>query len=54
MKRVETLESKVLARIIRMKSNVFLGDDFLDLSGYDQIGRALKHLAEKGKLIRIG
>jgi hypothetical protein len=54
MKRGKTLESKILARIIRRKSNVFLRDDFLDLGGYDQIGRALKHLIEKGKLVRIG
>ncbi len=54
MKRGKTLENKVLARIIRNNSNVFLRDDFLDLGGYDQIGRALKHLAEKGKLVRIG
>lgn len=54
MKRGKTLESKVLARIIRKSSNVFLRDDFLDLGGYDQVGRALKHLADKGKLVRIG
>lgn len=54
MKRGATLENKILARIIRRKSNVFLRDDFLDLGGYDQVGRALKHLTEKGKLVRIG
>jgi len=26
----------------------------LDLGGYDQVGRVLKHLADKGKLVRIG
>ena len=26
----------------------------MDLGGYDQVGRSLKHLADKGKLIRIG
>ncbi len=54
MKRAKTLESKILARIARMKSNVFLRSDFLDLGGYDQIGKALKRLAEKEKLFRIG
>lgn len=54
MKKPSTLENKILARIIRKKANVFLRDDFLDLGGYDQVGRALKHLADKGKLVRIG
>lgn len=54
MKKSQTLESKILARISRRKSNVFLRDDFLDLGGYDQIGRGLKQLTEKGKLLRIG
>ena len=54
MKRTKTLESKILARIVRKKSSVLLREDFLDLGGYDQVGRSLKHLADKGKLIRIG
>lgn len=54
MKRNRTLESKILARIVRKKSSVLLREDFSDLGGYDQVGRSLKHLADKGKLIRIG
>jgi Family of unknown function (DUF6088) len=54
MKKGKNLESKILARIVRKKETVFLRNDFLDLAGYDQIGRALKHLTDTGKLVRIG
>lgn len=54
MKKNKTLESKILARIVRKKESVFLRNDFLDLGGYDQVGRALKYLADDNKLIRIG
>lgn len=54
MRKNKTLESKILARIIRKKESVFLRNDFLDLGGYDQVGRALKHLADYGKVVRIG
>lgn len=54
MKKNKTLESKILARIVRKKESVFLRNDFFDLGGYDQVGRALKHLADDSKLIRIG
>jgi Family of unknown function (DUF6088) len=54
MKNNKTLESRILARIVRKKESVFLRKDFLDLGGYDQVGRALKHLADNGKLVRIG
>jgi hypothetical protein len=55
MKSSQTLERKILRRIARKKAaNVFLRDDFNDLGGYDQVGRVLKSLAERGKLVRIG
>ena len=54
MKTNKTLESRILARIVRKKDSVFLRKDFLDLGGYDQVGRALKHLADNRKLVRIG
>jgi Family of unknown function (DUF6088) len=54
MKKNKTLESKILARIVRKKESVFLRNDFLDLGGYDQVGRALKNLTDDNKLIRIG
>lgn len=54
MKKSLTLESRILRKIARKTDNVFMRDDFKDLGGYDQVGRVLKHLAEQGKLIRIG
>ncbi len=54
MQRGYTLESKVSKRIARMKANVFLRDDFKDLADYDQVGRVLRKLATKGKVVRIG
>jgi hypothetical protein len=50
----ETIESRLIRRIERKRSNVFLRSDFADLGGYDQVGRVLCHLVRKGRLIRIG
>lgn len=44
----------MLVRISRKKSNVLLREDFADLGGYDQVGRALQSLIKRGKLIKIG
>lgn len=54
MKSTKTLEAKILYRMGRKKVSVFLREDFLDLSGYDQVGRVLKELTRKGKLVKIG
>lgn len=54
MKKSQTLERKVSKRIARKRANVFLRDDFKDLGDYDQVGRVLKTLANKGKVVRIG
>lgn len=54
MKNNKTIESRILARISRMKSAVLLREDFIDLGGYDQVGRALRQLAQKGKILKIG
>ena len=43
-----------MLRISRKKSAVFLRDDFEDMCGYDQVGRALRDLARKGVLVRVG
>lgn len=40
MKKVRTLKEKITLRI-SLKDYVFLRDDFNDLGGYDQVGRAL-------------
>ena len=48
------LERKISNRISRMKWTVVLREDFDDLGGYDQVGRALRKLAAKGTLMKIG
>lgn len=50
---VNTLEKRIAARIARKKSAVFIREDFCDLAGYDQVGRALRSLSVQGKLIKI-
>jgi len=55
MARMNLLESKITQRIARKRAlTVFLREDFADLGGYDQVGRVLRGLAVKGKVIRIG
>ncbi|WP_298733992.1 DUF6088 family protein [uncultured Chitinophaga sp.] len=53
MKKKRTLESRMYERIRRTKSTVLLRQDFADLGDYDQVGRGLKSLTEKQKLIKI-
>jgi hypothetical protein len=50
----ETLETRVLKRITRKRGDVFLRDDFRDLGGYDQVGRVLRSLVGKGRLLKLG
>ena len=52
--RPQSLEKRIARRIARKKTNVFLRRDFEDLGGYDQVGRALKGLTAKGRLVKIG
>lgn len=54
MKYSKTIEGRIALRIARKRSPVLLREDFDDLGGYDQIGRALLALTKKGKLIKIG
>ena len=54
MKYSKTIEGRIAIRIARKQSPVLLREDFDDLGGYDQIGRALLALTKKGKLIKIG
>ena len=54
MKYSKTLEGKIAVRIARKQSVVLLREDFDDLGGYDQVGRALLALTKKGKLVKIG
>lgn len=50
----DTLENRISRRIDRKRGDVFLRDDFLDLGGYDQVGRVLRTLVHKGRLVRLG
>ncbi|MFZ0932577.1 MAG: DUF6088 family protein [Syntrophobacteraceae bacterium] len=43
-----------MKRIDRKRGDVFLRADFRDMAGYDQVGRALRVLVAKGKLLKIG
>lgn len=54
MSKYGTIKYKIMARIARKRSAVFVRDDFNDLSDYDQVGRALKNLTKEGRLIRLG
>src|SRR5882672_6050973 len=52
--RPPTLEDRILKRIARKRGDVFLRSDFRDLGGYDQVGRTLRQLVRKGKLLKMG
>ncbi|WP_210210075.1 DUF6088 family protein [Rhizobium grahamii] len=51
----KTLKQKVQNRVTRTKkTDVFLPRDFADLSGEDQVLRALRSLVHDGALLRLG
>jgi hypothetical protein len=52
--RPETLEAGLLKRIAHKRGDVFLRVDFADLGGYDQVGRTLRELVTKGRLVKVG
>ena len=54
MDKRRTLEEKVLLRVSLKRGSVFVRDDFMDLGEYDQVGRVLRQLVAKKKLIKIG
>lgn len=54
MKEPLTLEQKIALRIAESEQEVFLRKDFDDLGSYGQVGRCLRNLIQKEKLIRIG
>ncbi len=49
-----SLQDRLQKRIARKRGDVFLRTDFDDLGGYDQVGRALRQLVEKGRLMKVG
>ena len=50
----KSLEQRLEQRIARKRGDVFLRADFSDLGGYDQVGRALRALVRKGRLLNAG
>ena len=53
-KRLKSLEDRLAYRVNRSRQSVFVRDDFADLGGYDQVGRALRGLVAKEKLVKLG
>lgn len=49
-----TLLKQLLKRIDRKRGDIFLRADFADLGGYDQVGRALRQLVQRGQLMKVG
>ena len=55
MPRPPTLRQKIERRIARKKGDdVFLTREFTNLSGEDQVLRALRKLVDDGRLVRLG
>lgn len=50
----KTLETKIANRIARKRGPVLLREDFTDLGGYDQVGRALRRLVRRGVIVKVG
>lgn len=49
-----TTKARIQSRLKRSKRYVFTRDDFKDIAGYDQIGRALRTLVKEGVLLKVG
>ncbi|KAF6706002.1 type IV toxin-antitoxin system AbiEi family antitoxin domain-containing protein [Enterobacter hormaechei] len=49
-----TTKVRIQSRLKRSKRYVFTRDDFKDIAGYDQIGRALRALVKEGVLLKVG
>ncbi|AJC64971.1 DUF6088 family protein [Dickeya zeae] len=49
-----TIKTRIQSRLKRSKRYVFTRDDFKDLAGYDQVGRALRELVKEGQLLKVG
>ena len=45
---------RLLNRIDRTRGDIFLRADFADLGSYDQVGRALRQLVQRGQLMKVG
>lgn len=54
MRKRRTLKEKILLRVSLKNDKVFLREDFEDLGGYNQVGRALKELVDDVSIIKLG
>ncbi|AOW53110.1 TPA: DUF6088 family protein [Legionella pneumophila] len=50
----DSLEYKALQRIKKIRSNVVLRQDLIDLGSYRQVSRVFKKLMDDNKLVKIG
>ncbi len=53
-RRKHDYKDRIQSRLNRSKRYVFTRDDFRDIAGYDQVGRALRTLVNEGKLMKVG
>ena len=54
MKKPKAIEDRIAYRITRSRNEVFMRKDFDDIADYDQVGRVLRQLVAKGKIVKIG
>lgn len=54
MARLNSLQTKIEARIAESREYVFLTREFTDLSGRRQVLRALRKIVAEGRLVRLG
>lgn len=49
-----TIADRIELQVVRSKRNVFLRADFVSLGSYDAVGRALRQIVDRGRLVQIG
>jgi hypothetical protein len=49
-----SIADQIERKIVRSKRNVFLRADFAKLGSYDAVGRALRQMTDRGRLVQIG
>lgn len=55
MPRKLDLAQQIQKRVaVNRRAGAFVRDEFLNLGGYDQVGRALRELVRDGALVRVG
>ena len=54
MRKPKTIEDRIARRIAHSRGEVFMRKDFNDIADYDQVGRSLRQLVAKGKIVKIG